>query len=63
MVRCAVAYRGLVHCNASMLDRASRELLDVSQLNGMGWRAKMLLEDGVRITYEWYQRQMDMALT
>ena len=36
-------------------DGTPRKLLDVSRLTGLGWKAKISLEDGIRSTYEWYK--------
>ena len=35
-------------------DGTPRKLLDVSKLAGLGWKARMPLEQGLRATYQWW---------
>jgi nucleoside-diphosphate-sugar epimerase len=35
-------------------DGTPRKLLDVARLAGLGWRARISLEEGVADTYRWY---------
>jgi GDP-L-fucose synthase len=57
MIAHVVGYRGEIHWDASKPDGTYQKLLDVSRLNGLGWRAKTELLDGVRSTYEWFRQQ------
>jgi len=57
-VQAVVGYDGRLRYDICMPDGAPQKLLDVSKLAAMGWRAKTSLECGIRITYEWYQRQL-----
>jgi GDP-L-fucose synthase len=42
-------------CNDSQKpDGTPRKLLDVSKLSGLGWRAQISLEEGLRSTYAWF---------
>jgi GDP-L-fucose synthase len=49
-----VGYHGEIIYDASKPDGAPRKLVDVSRINGLGWHARIGLEEGVRRTYEWY---------
>lgn len=44
-------YRGELTFDASKPDGTPRKLLDVSRLKGLGWEAKITLEEGVRRVY------------
>jgi len=55
-VRDIVGYTGAIAWNADMPDGTPRKLLDVSGLADLGWRARIPLDEGIRATYEWYQR-------
>ena len=51
----AVGYRGTVEWDSSMPDGAPRKLLNSSRMNGLGWRAEVGLQEGIRRTYDWYR--------
>jgi GDP-L-fucose synthase len=51
----AVGYRGEIAWDDSMPDGAPRKLLNSSRMNGLGWRAEVGLEEGIRRTYDWYR--------
>jgi GDP-L-fucose synthase len=40
--------------DAAKPDGTPRKLLDVARLNGLGWEPSIPLEEGVRITYDWF---------
>ncbi len=37
-------------------DGASRKLLDSSNFMTLGWKPTTLLNDGLKITYEWFKK-------
>lgn len=47
-----VGYRGDIRWDTSKPDGTPRKLLDVSKLEGLGWKYKTELEDGIRMAYE-----------
>ena len=49
-----VGYRDAIRFDPSKPDGTPRKLLDVSRLTGLGWRARIRLEDGIASTYAWY---------
>jgi len=51
----AVGYRGEIAWDDSMPDGAPRKLLNSSRMNGLGWRAEVGLEEGIRRAYDWYR--------
>jgi GDP-L-fucose synthase len=54
MVQRAVGYDSEVIWDTTKPDGTPRKLLDVSRLKGLGWSAKIGLEEGIRATYDWY---------
>lgn len=54
LIREVVAYEGDIRFDTSKPDGTPRKLLDVSRLHGLGWRARIFLEDGIRDTYHWF---------
>jgi len=49
-----VGYEGEIVYDSTKPDGTPRKLVDVSRINGLGWRASIGLEEGVRSTYRWY---------
>lgn len=56
LIKRTVKYDGKIVFDGSKPDGSPRKLLDVSKINKLGWKAKIKLEDGIRMTYEWYCR-------
>jgi GDP-L-fucose synthase len=54
LVARTVGYEGQLTQDTSKPDGTPRKLLDVSRLNGLGWKAQIRLEEGVAETYAWY---------
>jgi GDP-L-fucose synthase len=50
-------YEGKIVYDTSKPDGTPQKLLDVSRLNGLGWKARISLRDGIMQTYEWYNKQ------
>ncbi|MCP4748579.1 MAG: GDP-L-fucose synthase [Desulfobacteraceae bacterium] len=49
--------KGNVDWDRSMPDGTPRKLMDVDRMARLGWRASTALEQGLRKTYRWYQKQ------
>lgn len=47
-----IGYEGEILWDTDKPDGTPRKLLDVSKLEGLGWRYKTELEDGIRLAYE-----------
>ena len=54
LVSGVVGYKGDIKWDARKPDGTPQKLLDVSRLTGLGWQAKIDLEDGIRQVYRWY---------
>jgi GDP-L-fucose synthase len=54
LVARVVGYGGRVEWDSSRPDGTPRKLLSTSRLEGLGWRAGIGLEEGVRRTYGWF---------
>jgi GDP-L-fucose synthase len=50
-------FEGRLEFDASKPDGMPRKLLDVSRLSGLGWRARIRLEEGIAGTYRWFQQR------
>ena len=49
-----VGFEGNLVFDSSKPDGAPRKLMDVSRINKLGWKASIILEEGLGQTYKWY---------
>lgn len=54
LIRNVVGYKGKISWDSTKPDGTPRKLLDVSRLHQLGWKHKINLEKGIKMTYEWY---------
>ncbi|NVM22270.1 MAG: GDP-L-fucose synthase [Desulfobacterales bacterium] len=58
LIKDTVGFDGDLVFDKSKPDGMPRKLLDVSRLAGLGWKAKIPLEEGIGQTYKWYQESI-----
>jgi GDP-L-fucose synthase len=49
-----VGFKGKIEYDLSKPDGTPRKLMDVSRINSLGWKYKTELEEGIKLTYEWF---------
>lgn len=54
LIKKIVGFEGKIVNDKSKPDGTPRKLLDVSRINNLGWKHKINLEDGIRMTYNWF---------
>ncbi|MFV8335270.1 GDP-L-fucose synthase family protein [Flavobacterium sp. RSP29] len=52
LVKKIVGFEGEILTDATKPDGTPRKLMDVSKLNGLGWKAKITLEEGIQKVYD-----------
>jgi GDP-L-fucose synthase len=52
LVKKTVGFEGDILMDTTKPDGTPRKLMDVSKLNGLGWKAKITLEEGIQKVYE-----------
>lgn len=52
LVKKIVGFEGVILTDTTKPDGTPRKLMDVSKLNGLGWKAKITLEEGIQRVYE-----------
>ena len=52
LVKKIVGFEGAVLTDLSKPDGTPRKIMDITKLNGLGWKAKITLEDGIRKVFE-----------
>lgn len=57
-IKGVVGFKGKIAWDASKPDGTPRKLLDVSQLHGLGWKHRIELRDGLKMTYEWHKKHL-----
>jgi GDP-L-fucose synthase len=55
LVKNVVRYGGELKQNSDKPDGTPRKLLDVSKLEGLGWKYGVDIDEGVRLSYEWFK--------
>ncbi|WP_424830075.1 GDP-L-fucose synthase [Ruegeria sp.] len=55
-------FKGKITQDTSKPDGVMRKLMDVSRLGGLGWQARIQLDDGIRETYAWFLSQAEIDL-
>jgi GDP-L-fucose synthase len=54
LIQDVIGYRGTLEFDPSKPDGTPRKLLNVSKLNGLGWKAPTTLREGIEKTINWY---------
>lgn len=58
LVQRVVGYRGDLIFDTTKPDGPPRKLLDSTRIFDLGWRPRVALEAGIRLTYDWYLREV-----
>ena len=53
-IKQVIGYDGQLIFDSSMPDGNPRKLIDSSKINELGWEAKTDLDEGLKITYDWF---------
>lgn len=54
LMKRSIGFEGDVVFNATKPDGTLKKLLDVSKLRNMGWKPTIPLEEGIKMTYDWF---------
>ena len=49
-----VGHKGEIIWDSTKPDGTPRKLMDVSKMNALGWKHQIELEDGIKLTYNWF---------
>ena len=49
-----VGHKGIVQWDSNKPDGTIRKIMDSKKLNNMGWYHKVNLNDGIKMTYNWF---------
>jgi GDP-L-fucose synthase len=59
VVRSVVGFSGGLRFDATKPDGTPRKLLEVGKLSALGWRPRILLNDGIAASYRWFVEHQD----
>lgn len=54
LIQKIVGHTGEIKWDSTKPDGTPRKLMDVSKMEQAGWKAKTKLEEGIKLTYEWF---------
>jgi len=57
LIKDIVEYDGEIIFNSDMKDGTPRKVCDVSKLQKLGWKHRIKLKEGIKLTYEWYKNE------
>jgi GDP-L-fucose synthase len=57
MIKNIVGYMGMLYFNKNKPDGTMVKITDSSKLHNLGWTHSINLEEGIKMTYEWYLKQ------
>lgn len=60
LIKNIVGFKGEIVFNNSKPDSTMDRMLDSSRLQNLGWKAKIKLEDGIKMMYEWYLKEQNI---
>jgi GDP-L-fucose synthase len=60
LIQKMVGHEGEIVWDASKPDGTPRKLMDVSKFASKGWTAKITLEEGIQMTYDWFLKNYDI---
>ena len=52
-----IDYKGTISFDSSKPDGTMKKLTDVSKINGLGWKHKIEIEEGINKLWEWYKNE------
>lgn len=61
IIKNIIGFKGKIKWDTTKPDGVSRKLLDVSKIHKLGWKHKINLEEGIKMTYEWYKNNYHQA--
>lgn len=61
MLKDITGFKGQIRFDTEKPDGTMRKVLDITLIKSMGWEPKISLRDGLSETYDWYQKNKEIA--
>jgi GDP-L-fucose synthase len=55
LVKRTVGFKGNISYDTTKPDGNPARLLDTSRITALGWKSKITLEEGLKMTYDWFK--------
>ena len=55
LIKGIVGFKGNINYDTTKPDGSPVRLLDIGRITALGWKSKITLEEGLRITYDWFK--------
>ena len=62
MIKDIVGYPGDIVFDASKPDGTPKKLMDVGRAARLGWKAKIAIPEGLKLTYDWYRKNVAVEM-
>ena len=62
MIKDIVGYPGDIVFDASKPDGMPKKLMDVGRAARLGWKAKIAIPEGLKLTYDWYRKNVAVEM-
>jgi GDP-L-fucose synthase len=59
LIQNTVGHQGEIIWDSTKPDGTPRKLMDVSKMENAGWKAKVGLQEGIKLTYDWFLEHQD----
>jgi GDP-L-fucose synthase len=56
LIKNSIGYKGHLYFNTDKPDGTMKKLTDPSKLHALGWKHKVVIEEGIDMMYKWYQQ-------
>lgn len=63
LLKSIIGYKGKICWDTTKPDGTPRKLLDSSKFNSLGWKPSFSLEDGLKVTYDWFLNNFKVGAT
>lgn len=57
-IMATIGFKGELRWDASKPDGTMKKLTDVTKLHNLGWHHKIEIDEGVRLLYDWYKKEI-----
>jgi GDP-L-fucose synthase len=59
MIQKVVQFNGTINWDPKMPNGTPRKILDSTNIRNLGWKPKIVLEEGIKQTYEWFTSNLN----